>query len=664
MYIKSITLENFLPFQGKQHIEFSTDEVKNVTLVMGDNGSGKTSLMQAFEWCLYGIAPEDSPQIINAYVRDHIVPGSYRYASVAIDLEKGGTLFHISRKQKYSRRESGILDKPDKQEFVITFKDGGETKQIALADQSSTINKLLSNRLSHYFFFDGEHVKKMRAEIERGKSSDFADAVKSILGFQSIASALGHLKSTGNKASVERWFMRQFDSAGNQDQEEKQKRIDTLRKMIDRNTREKDEAEDDRDAAKQNVERYQQLLRDNAESEEAQKAVDKAKRNHEQAKASLVARRDAYFKLFRKQHHRFFVERMIRDAQNELIDQDVANKGVPNVDDATIKFILKRGECICGTKFSAGDDVAKHLYELLEYVPPKSLGTYISEFNDECHIRTEGELTFYDEIVEAFNSFRTAEQSVASTEKALESAQAYLASLPNIDVGILRTNLAEAERDYDRAVSRVDAARRSMNKASEEIKRLNEEIKSYSVKSQKNQEVRKCLAYVEFIYQYLDDFYRQKETVTRARLCETVNKFFTRMYDGQIHLELDENYGVTVKVDDIEIGNDAWRTSSGQTLAIILAFILGILEIAKELDTGKDSLLIGDTYPLVMDAPLSDFDKTRIGTICNLLPTVAEQVIIFIKDTDGELAEHHMKDYIGRRYTIGKISDVESAIKE
>lgn len=664
MYIKSITLENFLPFQGKHRVEFSTDATNNVTLIMGDNGSGKTSLMQAFEWCLYGIAPDDSPQIINAFVRDHIVPGGYRYASVEIDLEKGGTLFHISRRQKYARRESGTLDKPDKQEFSITFKDNGETKQIALADQSSTINKLLSNRLSHYFFFDGEHVKKMRAEIERGKSSDFADAVKSILGFQSIASALDHLKSSGNKASVERWFMKQFDSAGNQDQEEKLRRIDTLRKTIDRNTREKEEAEDDRDAAKQNVEKYQQLLRDNAESEEAQKAVDKAKRNHEQAKVSLAARRDSYFKLFRKQHHRFFVERMIHDAQQELVDQDVVNKGVPNVDDATIKFILERGECTCGTKFSTGDDVAKHLYELLEFVPPKSLGTYISEFNDECHIRTEGDLTFYGEINEAFSSFRAAEQSVLTTEKALESARAYLASLNNIDVGILRRNLSDAERDYDRAVSRVDAARRSMNKASDEIKQLSDEIKSYSVKSQKNQEIRNCLAYVEYIYQYLYDFYRQKEAVTREKLCETVNKFFTRMYNGQIHLELDENYGVTVKVDDIETGSDAWRTSSGQTLAIILAFILGILEIAKELDSEKDSLLIGDTYPLVMDAPLSDFDKTRIGTICNLLPTVAEQVIIFIKDTDGELAEHHMKDCIGRRYTIEKISDVESAIRE
>ena len=79
---------------------------------------------------------------------------------------------------------------------------------------------------------------------------------------------------------------------------------------------------------------------------------------------------------------------------------------------------------------------------------------------------------------------------------------------------------------------------------------------------------------------------------------------------------------------------------------------------------GNDSLLKGDTYPLVMDAPLSDFDKTRIGTICNLLPAVAEQVIIIIKDTDGDLAEQHLKDRIGRRYTIEKMRDFDSVIKE
>ena len=135
------------------------------------------------------------------------------------------------------------------------------------------------------------------------------------------------------------------------------------------------------------------------------------------------------------------------------------------------------------------------------------------------------------------------------------------------------------------------------------------------------------------------------------------------MYDGEIHLELNDDYSVTVNVDEIDTSEEVWKTSSGQTLAIILAFILGILDLAKDMTREKDSLLKGDTYPLVMDAPLSDFDKTRIGTICNLLPAVAEQVIIIIKDTDGDLAEEHMRERIGRRYTIEKLRDYESVIK-
>ena len=176
--------------------------------------------------------------------------------------------------------------------------------------------------------------------------------------------------------------------------------------------------------------------------------------------------------------------------------------------------------------------------------------------------------------------------------------------------------------------------------------------------------INQCLSYVDFIYRFLDEFYSSKEAETRKRLESVVNKYFTTMYDGELHLVLDENYGVTVIVDDIDTTNDTWKTSSGQTLAIILAFISGILDIARDNIRSGNELLQGDTYPLVMDAPLSDFDKTRIGTICSVLPTVAEQVIIIIKDTDGDLAEQHLSARIGKRYSISKLKDYESEIKE
>jgi DNA sulfur modification protein DndD len=70
-----------------------------------------------------------------------------------------------------------------------------------------------------------------------------------------------------------------------------------------------------------------------------------------------------------------------------------------------------------------------------------------------------------------------------------------------------------------------------------------------------------------------------------------------------------------------------------------------------------------EPYPLVMDAPLSSFDKKRIEKICNTLPAIAEQIIIFIKDTDGEYAEKYMAEKIGARYELEKITEIETLIK-
>ena len=40
-------------YKGDNELFFSTDEKKNVTVVLGDNTFGKTTLAQAFRWALY-----------------------------------------------------------------------------------------------------------------------------------------------------------------------------------------------------------------------------------------------------------------------------------------------------------------------------------------------------------------------------------------------------------------------------------------------------------------------------------------------------------------------------------------------------------------------------------------------------------------------------------
>jgi DNA sulfur modification protein DndD len=54
LVIKSIALNNFRQYKGEQPpILFSTTKDKNVTVILGINTSGKTTLIQAFKWCLY-----------------------------------------------------------------------------------------------------------------------------------------------------------------------------------------------------------------------------------------------------------------------------------------------------------------------------------------------------------------------------------------------------------------------------------------------------------------------------------------------------------------------------------------------------------------------------------------------------------------------------------
>lgn len=54
MIIKSITLNNYRLYEGTNAISFITNEDKNISLISGENGFGKTTFLHSLIWCLYG----------------------------------------------------------------------------------------------------------------------------------------------------------------------------------------------------------------------------------------------------------------------------------------------------------------------------------------------------------------------------------------------------------------------------------------------------------------------------------------------------------------------------------------------------------------------------------------------------------------------------------
>ena len=53
MIIKEIEFNNFRIYKGKNRICLTPDDGKNIIVVSGNNGFGKTTFLMALVWCLY-----------------------------------------------------------------------------------------------------------------------------------------------------------------------------------------------------------------------------------------------------------------------------------------------------------------------------------------------------------------------------------------------------------------------------------------------------------------------------------------------------------------------------------------------------------------------------------------------------------------------------------
>ena len=75
MLLESITLENFRQFRHES-IDFAQGENgKNVTIIIGENGTGKTTFAQAFFWCMYGETEFSDKNMLNKLVAAEMKPG-------------------------------------------------------------------------------------------------------------------------------------------------------------------------------------------------------------------------------------------------------------------------------------------------------------------------------------------------------------------------------------------------------------------------------------------------------------------------------------------------------------------------------------------------------------------------------------------------------------
>lgn len=238
MLIESITLNNYRLYEGENVIQFRFDEARNVHLICGENGFGKTTFLHSLLWCLFGRFVGDVPvsgqetnssysamqrEILNqnaakrfeekatleivAQIKKNGYTNGYEEIkkdcvySVAICFAEVGIPSIPCQKIVVSRSYDALLQKEDVDILIDGFKN-------ELTDEIGPevfINDFILNKdIAKLFFFDSEEIVSLADTgtiAERRKLSKAYEEVLGIRKYEELRSNLEGLRLRYRKKS-------------------------------------------------------------------------------------------------------------------------------------------------------------------------------------------------------------------------------------------------------------------------------------------------------------------------------------------------------------------------------------------------------------------------------------------------------------------------------
>ena len=649
MLIKTMELENFRQFFGVQRIDFADDKQKNVTVLMGENTSGKTTLAQAFQWCFYGKTKFRSHEMFSIPASQELKENQETVVRVTIRLIHNNTEYAIERKQIYKKDALSNLHYNDPVLTILRLASDGQTKPVDDKDLQNLIQEILPSSLSGYFFFDGERIDRMSKEIQGGRSKEFAEAVKSLLGLNAITEAVTHLKNPGSN-SVVRYYSHSFDSASDNDLAKLSGQIEDCENEIARIRQKKEDVENEKFDAEQSKIKYHDKIVANSQSKKLGEQRKKLEADRSRVENDIQRFESALLVSFQKRSWKSFLHPLAEKTESMLQDTKISDKNVPGgINADTVSALIERGECICGTKIAPGSPEFHTLTDLYHFVPPEALGTSVQNYRTEISAFSD-ETTLSTDIADGLVTIRNSFNTLDDIEASIQDISSQLEGME--DVAIIEEKLRGASRQIEKCDETIQDYNMKLGMLETQKKRFETERSGLDLTGEKNKQISRYLDYAEYMYKYLKRLQDEEETKIRSELQDAINNIFQSVFRGSFNLELDDKYNVSVTDEELSATNYDPETSEAQSIAVIFAFIAGVIQLARGESDQRSDMLLAEAYPLVMDAPLSNFDKKRIKAVCDVMPRIAEQVILFIKDTDGELAEKHMKDRLGARYDI------------
>ncbi|MDR6448356.1 DNA sulfur modification protein DndD [Paraburkholderia terricola] len=625
MKFRKLTIENYKSFQFPTEIVFPMGEDgRSIFLIGGMNGAGKTSIMEAVNYCLYGGKADEIFRNINR--REKAKDNANVAFELVVEMDDGSELV-VKRSWTV-----GAISEPksrDLTERLVVVRDG---KRVSVQNQEiwqDFIRAAIPPGITQFFFFDGEKIQEIAADDHsevRLKSS--LEAALGIQYINRLASDIVYIKQEERKGFIE---------ISDEDLEFKQSELKREKSKQARKHQERDALRSEFDGFKAHLDeakrRFEATFHAVPESLEAMREQEKkrvfAANRLAQVESEIrgLCEKALPFsiagKLFDGIRRQIEVER--ESASGDAIKENAAALA------KRIVRVVEEPEPIYSERLSGErmTELERRIFRMLKEGDPRADVEKVLELSDRDAARV-------------LNRMEALENSdVFLLKPLLEEAHGLAVQVRQLEGLGQAGALTPTERDlFDELQGVMEGCSTQIGRKTEQLRLVEEDILTLGKR------IGDIEVEIEKLY---EKHHVSKEKADFMDECDAIasvlNQFIVRLRKNKVHLLQEKTFEMyrllssrSGLIKDITIDDKTYEVritdrngheirksalSAGEKEVFAISLLWGLAQTSEL------------KLPIIIDTPLSRLDSThRDNIVNNYFPNAGEQVIILSTDTE------------------------------
>ena len=644
MILQRLIMTDFRQFEARNQIDFSNIDDKHVSVVIASNGVGKTTILTALVWCLYGGKKlpygDLTEQFLNNNTFDNLEEGEQATAEVVLMFEDRRSKYIVTRSIVVTKEDSKQVNGPISLNVVID----NVTQHYA----QEKIDTILGPSMKEYFFFDGEGIGKL---ADSSRPDLVQKGIKNVMKIDTRTTAYDLIKEA--KKTFDKESAKIQTNSGITDIPEE--RIDQIDDQLVVKKSNLSKAIEDRDIYEKKLSAIDKEL---MQIKETKPKIEERKRFEEELKSvesELINAHNKQKDLVTKSAYLALSHEAFLNVSN-IIENKQKRGELPliGIGKHFIEELMREHRCICGEELIEGGSHYKHLENIMKRATAKSeLEGNLSSLGSFVESHKNDNKDFISRLKDSRHAIKELEKKKSRLEQEItritDEIDKWLDHDKEERLDLKRTETLNEKDEKIKLITQLEIEIEQLNT---EMKKAKKDLAVSKSISEEVSLLRNRISFCEEAMSMLEEKNKEEIESIRIELSERLAKRFEAMLHSEKKAYLDESFRLVVVGKD---GNDSGK-SRGEAKLISLIFISTLIELAKEKEMSmeNDYLSTGaGVYPIIVDSPYGEFDAVYKKTISTALKELSPQVIILLNQEQwNEDIESVFHDSLAHAYRL------------